>query len=102
MLFNSLSFFIFFPIVAALYFMCSHFVKKNMVNQIMLLCASLYFYACWNPWYLCLILFSVVATWLGGLLLENRSARQKRLIVFLVILVNLGILFFFQILRFFL
>lgn len=101
MLFNSLSFFIFFPIVAVLYFTCSHLVKRNMVNQVMLLCASLYFYACWNPWYLCLILFSVVATWLGGLMLADRPVRQKRLIVFLVVAVNLGILFFFKYYDFF-
>lgn len=101
MLFNSLSFFIFFPIVAILYFVCTYFVKKNMANQVLLLAASLYFYACWNPLYLCLIVFSVLATWWGGLALENKTVKQKRIVVALVIFVNLMILFFFKYYNFF-
>ena len=72
-----------------------------MANQVLLLAASLYFYACWNPLYLCLIVFSVLATWWGGLALENKTVKQKRIVVALVIFVNLMILFFFKYYNFF-
>ncbi len=96
MLFNSLSFFVFFPLVAAAYFACGRLVRRSMAGQTLLLAASLYFYACWNPWYLGLILFSVAATWLGALTLEGRTAGQKRAVVAVVVLANLGILLFFK------
>lgn len=96
MLFNSLSFFVFFPLVAAAYFACGRLARRSMASQTLLLAASLYFYACWNPWYLCLILFSVAATWLGALALEGRPTGQKRAVVALVVLANLGLLLFFK------
>ena len=101
MLFNSVSFFIFFPLVALAYFACGRFVRRNMASQVLLLAASLYFYACWNPWYLFLILFSVAATWLGAIALEGKPVRQKKLVVALVVIANLGILFFFKYYDFF-
>ncbi len=96
MLFNSLSFFVFFPLVAAAYFACGRLARRSMASQTLLLAASLYFYACWNPWYLCLILFSVAATWLEALALEGRPTGQKRAVVALVVLANLGLLLFFK------
>ena len=57
MLFNSIEFAIFFPIVALLYFLNTSLLRKNFVSQALLLSASLYFYACWNVSYLALILF---------------------------------------------
>ena len=52
MLFNSLEFLIFFPIVVVLYFA---FPKK--IKQFWLLIASYYFYMCWNAKYIYLIFF---------------------------------------------
>lgn len=73
MLFNSVQFFIFFPIVAVLYFVCTYKIRNNLSSRILLLVASLFFYACWNPAYLLLILISVVVTWASGLLMEKAS-----------------------------
>lgn len=76
MLFNSVQFFIFFPIVAVLYFVCTHKIRNNLYSRILLLAASLFFYACWNPAYLLLILTSVAVTWTSGLLMEKVGSIQ--------------------------
>ena len=56
MLFNSLSFLIFLPIVVLIYF-----VIPDRVKHLWLLAASYYFYMCWNAAYALLILFSLIA-----------------------------------------
>lgn len=58
MLFNSLSFLVFFPIVVLVYWLLP--VKAR--NPFLLL-ASYYFYMNWEPVYALLILFSSVTTW---------------------------------------
>lgn len=95
MLFNSLSFLIFFPIVALAYFALPHRVRN-----VWLLAASYYFYMSWNPKYAILIAVSTVATWGTGLLLERlgRDAPtvQRKLWLTACLALNLGILFFFK------
>lgn len=41
MLFNSVQFFVFFPVVVVLYFVCTHKIRKNLYSRILLLAASL-------------------------------------------------------------
>lgn len=103
MLFNSVQFLIFFPIVAVLYFVCTHKIHNNLFSRILLLAASLFFYACWNPAYLLLILTSVVVTWTSGLLMEkaSESVHKKKLILTASLVINLLILFFFKYYGFF-
>ncbi len=60
-----------------LYFLTVRFVKNNAVSQALLLAASLYFYASWNPVYLLLIVFSVAITWASGLLMEKIQLFSK-------------------------
>lgn len=95
MLFNSIEFAIFFPIVALLYFLNTSLLRKNFVSQALLLSASLYFYACWNVSYLALILFSVFVTFASGLLME-KFPLHKKTVLFLSLAVNLLILVFFK------
>ena len=64
MLFNSIQFLIFFPIVVALYYL----IPKK-VRYIWLLLASYYFYMSWNAKYALLLLFSTFVTYLSGLAL---------------------------------
>ena len=66
MLFNSMKFLIFFPIVVLAYY-----ILPRKVRQLWLLAASYYFYMCWNARYALLILFSTVITFISGLLLEK-------------------------------
>ena len=99
MLFNSLSFLIFFPIVVYLYFVLPHKLKN-----LWLLVSSYYFYMSWNPKYTLLLAGSTLITYLGGLGIsyagrlaedKGRIALQK-LIVAASFVLNLGILFFFK------
>ena len=96
MLFNSLQFFIFFPIVCLIILFSTYVVKKNIINQIILLAASLYFYMCWKPAYLLLILVSIFITYMSGLYMENKSDKIKKIILSVALISNLGILFFFK------
>ena len=96
MLFNSVQFLIFFPIGCFIISFSTYVIKKNIVNQILLLAASLYFYMCWNPAYIVLILISVCITYASGLLMQNKTAKVKKIILFASLVSNLGILFFFK------
>ena len=100
MLFNSLEFFIFFPIVVLLY----HCMPRRLKNIWLLIC-SYYFYMCWNAKYVLLLLFSTVITYCSGLGMEwvrhrafseEQKTRWKKWIVALSFLLNLSILFFFK------
>ena len=107
MLFNSVQFYVFFLVISVLYFVCTHKIKKNLYSRLLLLAASLFFYACWNPAYLLLILTSVVITWLSGLLMEKADLSganpllKKKLILAGSLTINLLILFFFKYYGFF-
>jgi len=100
MLFNSLEFLIFFPVVVLIYF-----VIPVKLKNYWLLVTSYYFYMCWNPEYALLILFSTVITYLCGIILEKIKqsghdeeiiSRQKKLCVAASFTVNLAILFIFK------
>lgn len=92
MLFNSVQFLIFFPIVTLIYFL---FPKKY--SYLWLLAASYYFYMCWNPKYALLMLTSTAITYASGLLIERASSvRGKRWCVAASFCANLAILFFFK------
>ena len=104
MLFNSVDFLIFFPIVLFVYFLIPYKYK-----HFWLLISSYYFYMCWNPKYIILILASTLLTYLGGIATDKIDRSQsgikdkktwKKLTVFSVILINLGILFYFKYVNF--
>lgn len=99
MLFNSLQFLIFFPIVVLIYFWIPQRVK-----YIWLLAASYYFYMCWNPKYALLMLASTAITYASGLAIgrarrakspQRAKALQKTAVAVSFIL-NLAILVFFK------
>lgn len=100
MLFNSVQFIFFFAAVFVAYFVCVHIIKRNSVTQAVLLAFSLFFYACWKPAYLCLILISVVITYLSGIGMEKYSSK-KGLILTCSLVSNFAILFFFKYYNFF-
>ena len=97
MLFNSLSFLIFFPICIALYYL---FPKKIRVYLLLLL--SLYFYMCWNVKYVLLLLTSIIVTYAAALILEKQTESiNKKLTVASALILNFGILFVFKYFNFF-
>lgn len=93
MLFHSLEFFIYFPVVVLVYFL----IPKRL-KTVWLLAASYYFYMNWNVRHTFLIAFSTFVTWVGGLLLGRCRGRGRKAkwIVAVGIAVNLSMLLFFK------
>lgn len=99
MLFNSIHFLLFFPIVTLVYFLI-----PQRIRWLWLLIASYYFYMSWNPLYAILLACSTLITYLSGILIEKakrlgserRSAAMCKLYVALSFASNLAILFFFK------
>jgi len=96
MLFNSFQYWIFFFIVAALFYSVPFRFGK-----ILLLLASYVFYMWWDPRFIVLILTSTVVDYYLGILLEAATGRRKKLLFAVSLVVNLGILGFFKYYDFF-
>lgn len=105
MSFSSITFILFFPIVALVYF-----IIPQRIRYIWLLLASYYFYMGWNAKYALLILTSTIITYLSGLALdfvkkkgyeEPKKVRLMKCCVALSFLSNLFILFYFKYTQFF-
>ena len=92
MLFNSLHFLVFFPIVVILYFLL-----KPRYRNIFLLIASYYFYMNWKPIYAVLIMFSTIITWTCGLIMEKSfKQRDRKFFLLSSLIINFSILFFYK------
>lgn len=92
MLFNSLLFLVFFPIVVILYF-----IIPPKYRWVFLLIASYYFYMNWQPIYALLISFSILTTWICGVLLDKTEDVNKRKIFLTIsLIINFGILFLYK------
>jgi alginate O-acetyltransferase complex protein AlgI len=92
MLFNSLSFLVFFPIVVIIFF-----ILKPVYRNLFLLFASYFFYMNWQPVYAVLIMFSTIVTWSSGLFMEESSTqRNRRTYLGVCLIINLSILFFYK------
>lgn len=101
MLFNSLEFAIFLPIVFFLYWFGT--VKSLRLQNILLVAASYFFYGLWDWRFLSLILFSTVVDYLIGYYLPNTpSDGNRKALLSISILVNLGLLGVFKYYNFFL
>lgn len=96
MLFNSLHFLFFFPIVTALYFLFPHRYR-----WMLLLVASIYFYASFIPWYTLILFAMIFIDYAAGIMIERTSGNTKKLFLFFSIIANLGVLFFFKYFNFF-
>ncbi len=93
MVFNSTQFlFIFLPLALILYYL----VPEGFKNLVLLL-ASLVFYAWGTPAYLILLIASVVFNYFGGLALgQCKKKRQARSMVMILVAVNLAFMVFFR------
>ena len=101
MLFNSLDFAIFLPIVFVLYWFM---VNENLKQQnILIAVASYVFYGWWDWRFLALILFSTLVDYIIGVSLDKEENLNKRkILLWISIIVNLGFLGFFKYYNFFL
>lgn len=100
MLFNSIEFAFFLPIVYCLFWLFNK--NLNLQNGILLL-SSYYFYSCWDWRFLSLILFSTIVDYCVGLGLKNEShsVSKRKLLLWISISVNIGLLGFFKYYNFF-
>lgn len=99
MLFNSVIFFIYLPIVFCLYWFV---FKKHQWQNGFIILASYTFYGWWSWKFLLLIAFTTVCSYLSGLLIEKFSLRKWKLtILWSNILINLGILVLYKYYNFF-
>lgn len=101
MLFNSIDFAIFLPIVFILYWFVSNNNLK--LQNLLVVVASYLFYGWWDWRFLSLIIFSTAVDYSVGLgLLKQKNQTKRRILLWTSILVNLGFLGFFKYYNFFL
>ncbi len=101
MLFNSIDFAIFLPIVFILYWFVTN--KYLKLQNFLIIAASYFFYGWWDWRFLTLIFFSTIIDFSVGLgLLKLQNNNQRKLLLFTSIAVNLGVLCFFKYYNFFL
>jgi alginate O-acetyltransferase complex protein AlgI len=97
MLFNSVTYLMFLPVVVAVYWLI-----RQRLRQWLILFASLVFYGFWRVEFIPLLLASALMDYFLALAIERseNSTRRRRMLV-VSIAANLGILFFFKYLVFF-
>ena len=100
MLFNSIEFLLFLPIVFVLYWFV--FDKKLKYQNLLILVSSYVFYGWWDYRFLSLILLSTIVDYFIGLGISNQvSLKNKRILLWCSVLFNLGVLGFFKYYNFF-
>ena len=97
MLFNSFDFLLFLPLVIIAYYLIN-----PRYRWMMLLAVSYYFYMCWRVEYVVLILIStLIDYWAGIKMGQQKEKKKRRKFLFVSLLGNLGLLFFFKYYGFF-
>lgn len=92
MLFNTIEFALFLPVVVLFYFLLPHRYR-----WILLLAASYFFYMSWKVEYAVLIIISTLIDYLSGIMMERQPDRRARIpFLILSLCTNLGLLFFFK------
>ena len=82
----------FFPIVVFLYFMIPYSKR-----WILLLSSSFYFYMCWKPEYVILLILSITINYFTALQMGKQKDKLiKKIILILTLVVNIGILALFK------
>ena len=100
MLFNSIGFVIFLPVVFLLYWFLTN--KNLKLQNILLLLSSYFFYACWDWRFLFLLMFSTLLDYFTGLKMQDaNNQKRKRFWFWLSVAVNLGFLGIFKYYNFF-
>ncbi|MCU0370224.1 MAG: MBOAT family protein [Bacteroidales bacterium] len=100
MLFNSIDFAIFLPVVFLLYWFAAG--KSLRLQNILLLVASYFFYGSWDYRFMFLLIFSTILDYFTGIKIhEAKPGRKKTLWLWLSISINLGFLGVFKYFNFF-
>jgi len=100
MLFNSIEFLLFLPIVFVLYWFV--FNKSLRIQNILILVSSYLFYGWWDFRFLSLIILSTVVDYIMGLNIpKQESPKKQKLLLWSSVLFNLFVLGFFKYYNFF-
>ncbi len=100
MLFNSLQYAIFLPVIFVLYWFVTQ--GKLKLQNIMLLVASYFFYGCWDWRFVFLLAFSTLLDYYSGLAIYNNTEKaKKKMWLIISVGINLGFLGFFKYYNFF-
>src|SRR5437762_1645018 len=91
MLFNSLAFLVFFPVVTLIFFLLPHRLRWAH-----LLAASCFFYATFVPLYLLILAFTIAVDYTAGLLIERAARHRRKLFLLGSIVANVGVLCVFK------
>jgi alginate O-acetyltransferase complex protein AlgI len=97
MLFNTFHFAYFFLLLLPLYWVLPH-----RAQNVLLLAASYFFYACWEPKFLAILILSTAVDYASGLAVDRiESPARRKLFVALSMALNLGMLGYFKYYNFF-
>ena len=96
MLFDSFDFFVFFPMVAVLYFLLPHRFRC-----IHLLVASCIFYMAFIPQYILILFLLIGVDYAAGILIESTHGSRRKWYLAISLVSNIGILAFFKYYNFF-
>ena len=96
MLFNSLNFLLFFPIVCLLFF-----ATPQTYRWLLLLIASCYFYMFFIPIYILILAGTIVIDYFAGILIENNHGNKRRTYLIVSLFANIMVLAVFKYYNFF-
>lgn len=96
MLFNSIEFLFFFPIVTILYFLLPH--KYRWFH---LLISSCIFYCAFIPAYILILFFTIIIDYFAGIFIENAKDKKKKYFLVLSLIANISVLAVFKYYNFF-
>ena len=91
MLFNSLHFILFLPIVVILYYLLA-----PKYRWMLIFVASCYFYMAFVPAYIFILFFVIGIDYFSGLLIEGSEGRRRKLFLVISLLSNILLLAFFK------
>ncbi len=96
MLFNSLEFMLFFPIVTTLYFIIPHKYRWAM-----LLGASCIFYMAFIPAYILILAVTICIDYAAGIMIDKTDGKRKKIFLLISIISTCLVLFIFKYYNFF-
>ncbi len=91
MLFNSIEFLIYFPVVVLVYF-----GLPFRYRWAWLLAASCYFYMAFIPVYILILFFTIIIDYYAGIYIENAQGLYRKRLLLVSILANVGVLAVFK------
>ena len=96
MIFNSIHFILFFPIITIFYFLLPH--KYRWMH---LLVASCIFYMYFIPIYILILFVTIIIDYIAGILIGGAEGKKRKWFLYLSIAANVGILSVFKYYNFF-